>query len=258
MTNLQDSASRISATTLRRIWLWLPIATGAALAVALIAAVLTPLWLSLERDSERLRQVEALTSRLADERLRAKRVLELEEKVGAQQRSLIRLISGNGDISTFLAQLDQLAKATDVQLDLYEPRPAAAAAPDPATPNNARGNNQEPPPKPPVDPLEVEGMQSNAVVMAARGSFPQLLSFLRQLEALNVLVVQSDLQLNLEAKAGATTPQIGPERVLLKMALKLYSKKPEDKQATTPARMAGQTPSNPPANGTAGTAAPPN
>lgn len=254
MTNLQEAAPRISASMLRRIWLWVPIGAGAAAAVALIVLVLTPLWWSLQRDSQRLQEVEELTSRLAEERTRAKSLVTLEEKVAGQQKSLVRVISGNGDISTFQAKLDQLARANGVQLDLFEPRAAVEASAN----KDSRGNDSRKPAKPAVDPLEVEGLQSHAIVMAARGSFPRLLAFLRQLEALNVLVVQSDLQLNLESKPATPLAPLGEEPVLLKMALKLYGIKSGENSAKSQAPIGGQSAGNTPANPAGGTGSPPN
>jgi type IV pilus assembly protein PilO len=125
-----------------------------------------------------------------------------------------------------------------VQLDLFEPTLAVAATA--ATPQAA---------KPPQDPLAAEGLQSQAIVLAARADFPQLLAFLRQMEALNVLVVQSDLELNLEARQAAASKEAGAtakEPVRMKMALKLYSKSNQDKPASpSPAAApAGTTPPN--------------
>jgi type IV pilus assembly protein PilO len=247
MTNLQAGSPRLSASAVRQIWLWFPIGAGAVLALALAFLALMPLWVALRRDSERLQEAQSLASRLEEERLLARRLVEQEEKATTQRQNLIRLISGNGDISTFLAKLDQLAKASGVQLDLFEPAlaPADAAA-------KLQGGAAAPgakPAKPAPDPLEAEGLQSQAIVLAARADFPQLLAFLRQMEALNVLVVQSDLELNLEPRQAGGTKESGAaakEPVRMKMALKLYSKSSQDKPATPPpaAMPAGTTPAN--------------
>ena len=181
------------------------------------------------------------------ERLLARRLVEQEEKVTSQRQSLIRLISGNGDISTFLAKLDQLAKATGVQLDLFEPTLAPADAT--AKPQGGAAASAAKPAKPPPDPLEAEGLQSQTIVLAARADFPQLLAFLRQMEALNVLVVQSDLELNLEARQAGGPKEAGAtakEPVLMKMALKLYRKSVQEKPANPPPATAPA--GTPPAN----------
>jgi type IV pilus assembly protein PilO len=244
MTNLQAGSPRLSAQLVRRAWLWLPIGAGAVLALALASLAFTLLWLPLQRDSERLQEAQSLASRLDEERLLARRLVEQEETVARQRQNLIRVISGNGDISTFLAKLDQLAKASGVQLDLFEPTPAAGDAAA-----KQQGVAAAKPAKPASDPLEAEGLQSQAIVLAARADFPQLLAFLRQVEALNVLVVQSDLELNLEAQQASATKQDGAvakEPVRLKMALKLYSKSSQGKPANPPqpAAPAGTTPPN--------------
>ncbi len=246
MTNLQAGSPRLSAQLVRRLWLWLPIGAGAALALVLAFLAFTLLWLPLRRDSERLQEAQSLASRLEEERLLARRLVEQEETVARQRQNLIRVISGNGDISTFLAKLDQLAKASGVQLDLFELTlaPGDAAAKPQGGPA-AAGK----PAKPAADALEAEGLQSQAMVLSARADFPQLLVFLRQMEALNVLVVQSDLELNLEAQQSAGSQESGAvikEPVRMKMALKLYGKSSQGKPAppTPAAAPAGTTPPN--------------
>jgi type IV pilus assembly protein PilO len=234
MTNLQAGSPRISARMVRLVWLWFPIGAGAALALVLAFLAFTLLWLPLQRDSQRLQEAEAMASRLEEERLLARRLVDQEEKVAKQRQNLIRVISGNGDISTFLAKLDQLARASGVQLDLFEP--SLAPAPAAGTKDSRAAAAEQKPAKAAPDPLEAEGLQSQAIVLAARADFPQLLAFMRQLEALNVLVVQSDLELNLEARPASGSSERGAvvkEPVRLKMALKLYSKSSQVKPATT-------------------------
>jgi type IV pilus assembly protein PilO len=247
MTNLQDGATRLSGTVLRRLWFWVPIGVGAALALALVVTVITPLWVSLQRDSKRLSEVEDLKAQLAQQRLIARSLDQQEEKAEGQRQSLVKVITGSGDVSTFLAQLDQMAKANGVQLDLFEPTDSAAAAVDSGKQQSPQAQAQGQKPKPPVDPLELEGLQRNSLLMAARGNFPELLSFLRQLEALNVLVVQSDLQLNQDAKqgAGAEGDALLPVPVVLKLALSFYGKAAGADVAKAPADAANNTPPNP-------------
>jgi type IV pilus assembly protein PilO len=74
----------------------------------------------------------------------------------------------------------------------------------------------------------VDGLRRKPILLAARGSYPALLEFLRGLEALNVLVVQSDLKLSLEDdKAKQASRSTSQPRVELKLALSLY-----DREAT--------------------------
>jgi hypothetical protein len=124
-----------------------------------------------------------------------------EEKGEAQKVRLVELVTGRGDPGTFLAMLDREARATGVQLDLYEPQAPSPVAPPPTPRQNPAGtpapaagqplpgaNAAAPaagaPAAPPGAPTEIEGLQRRTVLMAARGSYPALLNFLRRVEAL--------------------------------------------------------------------------
>jgi type IV pilus assembly protein PilO len=231
MTNLQNGAPRLSAQVLRRIWLWGPIAAGGALAALLALLVLLPLWKALQTDSERLRNLESKRTEVQMLRLQLQQLDEGEEKSRARNASLFRLFTGNGDLSTFLAKLGQEARASRVQLDLYEPQ-----VPPPAAPPAAGGTPpKKPPPPPPAAgdaatasrPLEVQGLRRHDILLSARGSFPELLTFLRRVESLNLLVLQSDLALTLEepksTEAGSKT-SVPPPPVVLKLLLSLYAR----------------------------------
>jgi type IV pilus assembly protein PilO len=73
-----------------------------------------------------------------------------------------------------------------VVLDRYEPITAAA-------PGSSDSKSATPPAKPAADPLLAPGWIKASILLTARGGGPQLVQFLRRLERLSLLVVQSDL-----------------------------------------------------------------
>jgi hypothetical protein len=87
----------------------------------------------------------------------------------------------------------------------------------------------------------VEGLRRQTLLLSARGPFPALLTFVRDLERLAVLVVQSDLALTLEKADDKQGERTDP--VALKLDLGLYSR---------PAATAGRTPSRPRPTGSTG------
>jgi type IV pilus assembly protein PilO len=191
---------------------------------------------------------------------------ESTEAAMASKAKIERLITGNGDLSTFLAMLDREAAATGVELTLFEPTQAAAPAattapnapPPPAPAPGAPGAAPAAQGKAANDPLALQGLTLRTLLVSAKGSFPSLLSFLRRLEALNVLVVQSDLNLSLPDDGpadGATgTRTTGP--VVMKLTLGLYSRTPAT--AAPPAAAPPAPPATPaPAPAPAPTPAPP-
>lgn len=236
MTNLQEGAPRLSGTQLRRLWLWAPIATGALLAAAVAAALMLPLWNALQRDTRRLNDLQGFRNDVSLLRSQLSAIDAEEERVRNQNGRLSNLITGRGGRSTFLAKLDQVARSSGVQLDLYEPQagqkpPAGGAAARPRAGGVKLPGRQASGGSEPSLPVEVPGLERHDILVSARGSYPSLLEFLRRLESLNVLVAHSDLSLSLEKAKGSAPAKPLPvpvkpaaPKVLLKMLLSLYTK----------------------------------
>ncbi len=238
MTNLQQGAPRQDPQRLRRLWLGLPIAGGVLVAAGIAAFALVPLSLGLRNDTRRLASLEDQRDQIGLLRGQLEALTTREEKVSLQQRKLFELVSGSGDLVTFVSMLDQEAAAAGVKLQLYEPQ--APPPPPEGQAQNGNQNNRNPTNPPPAnqdnaaattntDPaaslLDVKGLERRSVLMAAQGSFPALLDFLRRVEESSVLVVQSDLQLNLKEASNANRGAAPPaEPVELKMLVSLYGR----------------------------------
>ena len=244
MTNLQHDSRNLSSQALQRLWLWVPAGALGVVALLVLAVAVLPELGGLQRDSQRLEELEGMQQQLSLLRNQLKVLDENQAKAQTQQARLFQLITGSGDLSTFLAALDRTASQSGVQLDLYEPQgslattaPAAgrrSAAPAPPGANTGGANTPGAAPagqagQPSArDPLEVDGLRRKPILLSARGSYPALLDFLRRLEAVNVLVVQSDLKLSLEDDKAKQAPRSTSQpRVELKLALSLY-----DREAT--------------------------
>jgi len=281
MTNLQEGGSHVSGLWLRRFWLGLPIALGGLLAFLLLATAVLPQWLALQRDMKRRSELEALRDQVASSRLQLQALDTADEKAQALQAKLFEIVTGNGDLSTFMAMLDREAKLSGVQLDLFQPQlapppaqpgaPASGAPPAgaatapgrppagaPAAPTPA-GQPVQPgqPPAPEIG--EIKGLLTTTILLNARGPYTALVTFLRRLELLNVLVVQSDLVLQSE-KAVATasgSPQSRQQPVLMKLQIKLYGREaPPPSRAGATASGQPRTVAPPPAPPRPGTTAP--
>jgi type IV pilus assembly protein PilO len=230
-------------TPLERAAFWLPLSVGALVAALVGGGLVVPQWQQWQEGQARLEALRASEAQVPLLRRQLAVQLEQQAKAEHQQELLVQLIGGTGDLATVLAQVDRVAGLTGVQLDLYEPQ---GAAPEP--PAKAGAGAQDKPAPPPPDPLAVEGLERQTVLLAAKGSFPQVLDFLRRMERLNLLVVQSDLQLVLDdlkngapataapaaAPPGPQAPQPaqgkppalanGPTKVVLKLNVSLYGR----------------------------------
>jgi type IV pilus assembly protein PilO len=246
MTNLQEGASRLSGATLRRLWLLLPAAAIGGVGVLVILAGLLPFWASLQQDSQRLQELEQRRDQVTSLRGQLASTRENTEKAIASKAKIIKLITGNGDLSTFLAVLDREAREAGVKLTLYEPIGGAPAAPNQAGGAAPPAQPQAAPPPgappqgaqpPPADggSLAQEGLTERTLLVSARGPFQSLLSFLRRLEALNVLVVQSDLNLRLSDASGPNGKPLEADLpVVMNLSLGLYSRQKGGPTAPAP------------------------
>ncbi|MEN9388373.1 MAG: hypothetical protein RLZZ255_1349 [Cyanobacteriota bacterium] len=219
MTNLQGRSS----ARIRREWclLGVPVAAGALLSLGAAAGVLWPSWQQLQLAQQELDQLEEQRQRLPLLRAQLLKLSDNVQEAEERSRQILGLIAGSGEISTFMAQLSAEAQRSGVVLDGYEPittsAPEAEAAP--AKPKPAKG---EPPPPPP-DPLLAPGLQKTSLLLTARGTGPQLLDFLRRLEQLSLLVVQSDLSLKHELKEAGKPGEAPANTTNLRLNLSVYS-----------------------------------
>lgn len=201
--------------------LGVPVAAGALLSLGVVAGVLWPSWQQLQLAQQELDQLEEQRQRLPLLRAQLLKLSDNVQEAEVRSRQILGLIAGSGEISTFMAQLSAEAQRSGVVLDGYEPittsAPEAEAAP--AKPKPAKG---EPPPPPP-DPLLAPGLQKTSLLLTARGTGLQLLDFLRRLEQLSLLVVQSDLSLKHELKEAGKPGEAPANTTNLRLNLSVYS-----------------------------------
>ena len=151
-----------------------------------------------------------------------------------QQALLVDLIAGQDRIQTFLALLEQVSRRTGVVIQRYEPLAVKeAVAPQPP----AQSNNRTNPPPPPTDPLLALGYRQSSVALRLEGPYQSLQRFLQEMEALELLVESSDL--NLQASGTTTETEDGRPAVVrtaLSIRLSFYDRaQPHESEALSSA-----------------------
>lgn len=229
---------------IERLLLWVPAGVGALVAMAVLAVGGLPLFSQVQLQGRQAADKRAQEQQLPQLRADLARVASQQLQAERQQQQLISLIAGSGELVTFMAQADREARRHGVQLQLFEPTAALPAAegegPD-ALKAQPKGSKKKRDKKTAAkkqaetaqqrDPLQKAGLTSTKLLLSARGRYPNLLAFMRAMESLSLLVVQSNLNLNqgggegsaAAAKAEPQTQQIQP--VELKLAIALYNAK---------------------------------
>ena len=221
MTNLhaQEPKTWLQTVLTRERVLWgVPVLMGGLAALGMGVFLVLPAWNKLQEDQAQLTRLTALAKSVPQFRRKIELAERRQRDAQQLQSKLMSLIAGSGDISTFMAQIGAEASRSGVQLDTYEPNQTTAptqAAPPP--------DGQKKPDAP--DPLLAPGLQKTSLLITAHGPAPNLLTFLRRLEALSLLVVQSDLSVKqLEGAVQAGSSASVKSAATLKLTLTLYSK----------------------------------
>ena len=229
MTNL-TAGTGPSLVSRERILLGVPLLFGALIAAGVGWSLMRP---ARERVLALETRVEELTALQRQLPLLDRQLVNANAKLAKaqqQQALLVDMIAGQDRIQTFLAMLDQVSRQTGVDIQRYEPlavKEAVAAQPPP------RRNNKTKAPPPPTDPLLALGYRQSSVALRVEGPYQALQRFLQQMEALELLVESSDL--NLKAAGNAPESEDGSTsvaRTALSIRLSFYDRAESPKSAT--------------------------
>lgn len=195
MTNFQTNAVKrqLNWLTPERSVLVLPIVGGALLAVLIAIGVLTPLLVNLRDQKSKL---DALLSQQSELPALKQRLqgLSLQQQAAQQQQDLLLgLLAGTNELTTFLAELDQLAQTAGVSIDITEPGAIERYIAPVDRDDGAIVDT--------LDPLLHPSLEKRSANLNVRGPYRSVLTFIQALEKLQVFVIISDLQIDAERRA---------------------------------------------------------
>lgn len=212
MTNFQPSRTAPKRwITPERAVLVLPILAGAAVAVLLGLAALSPLLVQLNQRRSALQDMERKRDELPLLRQQLQSLLDRQQTLEAQQGRLLTLVAGTSALKTWLAQLNRLAVNQGVSILQVEPQPVEVYIPPPPPAEGGGATSTAPPVT--GDPLLAPNLEKRSAIVTLQGPFPRLVKLLQQMELLQVIVLASDLELDV-------VPPY-PESKLLEIQLKL-------------------------------------
>ena len=235
------TTSRQPWLTRGRLLVGLPFGLGVVVSAAVVLVGVLPVAQTLrELDARRDTLLNLQRSRPALERrlTQAEAEMRLAEE---KQALLVGLLAGRDKVQTFLALLNQQALASGVQMQRYEPlQPAAPPSASATKRNNNRSKaNQET--TSPQDPLQELGYRKSSVALQVSGPFRGLQTFLQRMEALELLVESSELELKAVVdKKAADSVESEAARTQFTLKLSFYDLAPV---ANSPANGAKPSPS---------------
>ena len=190
-------SNRLTTSRLNRgrLLVGLPLGLGVLASAAVLLVAVRPVFQRLQGLEERrdtLLSLQRSAPLLERQLSQAEAELRIAEE---QQALLVGLLAGRDEVQTFLALLNQQAMASGVQIQRYEP----FKTPPVTEENNPRRNNRRSKAKqkvePPQAPLPALGYRKSSVALEVSGPFGGVQTFLQRVEALELLVESSELEL---------------------------------------------------------------
>ena len=177
-----------------RLLVGLPLGLGVLASAAVLLVAVRPVFQRLQGLEERRDTLLSL-QRSAPALKRQLSQAEAELRIAEEQQSLlVGLLAGRDKVQTFLALLNQQAMASGVQIQRYEPLKTPPVAEGNSRRNNRRSKAKQEPEKP-QDPLQALGYRKSSVALEVSGPFEGVQTFLQRVEALELLVESSELEL---------------------------------------------------------------
>ena len=239
MTNLSTTSSQPWLTR-GRLLVGLPLGLGALVSAAVVVLGVRPLLQTVQGLEERrdtLLSLQRSAPALERQLNQAEAELRMAEE---KQALLVGLLAGRDKVQTFLALLNQQAVASGVQLLRYEPLKTPPPQQGQSRQNNRRSNAKQKA-ETPQDPLQALGYRKSSVALEVSGSFGGLQTFLQRMEALELLVESSELELKAVVdKKAADSVESEAARTQLTLMLSFYDLAPV---ANSPANGAKPSPS---------------
>ena len=183
-----------SRLTRRRLLVGLPLGLGVLVSAAVLLVAVRPLFQRLQGLQARRDTLLSL-QRSAPALERQLSQAEAELRIAEEQQSLlVGLLAGRDKVQTFLALLNQQAMASGVQIQRYEPLKTPPPQQGQSRQNNRRSKAKQKA-ETQQDPLQALGYRKSSIALEVSGSFGGVQTFLQRMEALELLVESSELEL---------------------------------------------------------------
>ena len=141
------------------------------------------------------------------------------EKLIKEKEKIINLISGTSNLDTLLAKFGEVGKNNNIEFISIIPKKIVGFIPV-ETSKNVRNNKQNSDVI--IDPLLVEGTKKYIIDFTFKADFLNLLSFLRELEFQENIILINDI--NLKSQQGDNKIDNSKEMLDIKVSMTIYGK----------------------------------
>ncbi len=172
----------------------IPILISSGIAIILIIFYVMPQYVNSTKVNLELNELIKKKDKLNDLKAQYKIIKQKFDKLNNEKAIIIETISGTSNLDTLLAKLGELGKKNSIEFDSIIPKKVINFVVNDSSKNKKKKGNL---PNLNIDPLLVEGIKKYLIDFSFETNFINLISFLRELEFQESIILVDDIDLKL-------------------------------------------------------------
>ncbi len=192
MINLMERKNNLK--TPENIISLIPILISSGIAIILIIFYVIPQYVNSTKVNLELNELVKKKNKLNNLKTQYKIINKKFDKLNNEKAIIIETISGTSNLDTLLAKLGELGKKNSIEFDSIIPKKVINFVVNDSSKNKKKKGNL---PNLNIDPLLVEGIKKYLIDFSFETNFINLISFLRELEFQENIILVDDIDLKL-------------------------------------------------------------
>ena len=195
----------------------IPIFISSVIAILLIIFYVIPQYVKSTKSNLQLNALIKKKNELEDLKSQYKKINQKFDKLNNEKAIIIETISGTSNLDTLLAKLGELGEKNNIEFDSIIPKKVINFVNNSSAENKNRKDNLA---NLSIDPLLVDGIKKYLIDFSFKTNFINLLTFLRELEFQENIILLDDINLKL-ANQNINNPNIDDSQGILEVKLRM-------------------------------------
>ncbi len=201
---------------------FIPVFISAGISILVITFVVMPQYVRSNKVNFELKNLIKKKNDLENLKLQYKIINKKFEKLNKEKSKIVELVTGKTDLETLIAKLGEIGKKNNIEfVSIVPTKLISYVSNDKKEISDVSSNNE----LLIIDPLLVEGSKKYLIELIIKSDFTNLLSFLRELEFQESVILVNEINLNLANQNLNNREDNYPNEILeVKLSTTFYGK----------------------------------
>ena len=218
MTNSSERKSNLKSP--ESIISLIPVVISSGIAILLIIFYVIPQYVNSTKSNLELNALIKKKNELDNIKSQYKIINQKFDKLNNEKAIIIETISGTSNLDTLLEKLGELGERNSIEFDSIVPQKVINFVNNSSPENKERKENIA---NLGIDPLLVEGIKKYLIDFSFKTNFINLLTFLRELEFQENIILFRDISIELQ-KDNNETSEVKSDSLLVSLKMHIYGK----------------------------------